>query len=416
MKKINYNNLFEILPKRATCIVSHAAATPTRFLDYLARKEALIDFYEIIHMIPLGDSPYFKDENKHKIKHNSLFVGKSTRDIVFKNIADYTPIHFSSIPKYIANLSPDLCVIQVSRTINNKVSLGVSVDYGYQAFKSSKIKIGIQNKFMPYTYGDGEIEIDEFDYIVEDHAKLHEISTIISQSQEVYNRIANHISQIIRDNCTLQLGIGNIPDMVLTKLHDKKNLGIHSEMVSDSIIDLIDRGVINNLNKSINKGLNVVSFAIGTKKLYDYLDLNKNFLFKSVDYVNNPLNISHNLNMVSINSALEVDLQGQVNAETLDGKQISGVGGQVDFVRGSQLSSGGISVIALPSTDKTEKISRIVSKINSKNIITTTRNDVDYICTEYGIVQLSGKSTYERKRLMVSISHPMFRESLRKEI
>lgn len=409
----NYDELISKLPKEAKCVVSHAAAMPTKFLNHLSKNYKKVKNYEIIHMVPMGETAYC-DLNlpiDFTIKHNSLFVGKSTRRAVAENLADYTPVHFSQIPRYIRLIKPEIAVLQISRTINGRASLGVSVDYGIQAFYSAKIKVGIQNKFMPYTFGDGELNIEDFDYIISDNTPLHELITS-EEFDPISDKISNHIINLIKDNATLQLGIGNIPNYVLKKLIKLKNLGLHSEMISDGIIDLVENGVINNTKKMLNPKKSTVSFALGTKKLYDYLDLNENFIFKSVEYINNFKNITKNENVVSINSAIEVDLEGQVNSEKLNGLQFSGVGGQVDFVRAAQHSKNGISIIALPSTDSSKSHSRIVKKIDTINTITTSRNDVHYVCTEYGLVNLFGESLSNRKTLLKSISHPNFHAKL----
>lgn len=416
MEYIDYKNLIKYLPKKAKVVVSHAAAIPNNALKYIINNFENIEYYEFIHMIPFGNIPYCDEGfNNKKVKHNSLFVGKQTKLFVNEGKADYTPIHFSMIPQYLAELEPDICILQISREINSKISLGISVDYGLQALKSSKLKIGIQNNRMPYTFGDGEIDPGIFDYIIQDNFDLHALESETKLKNEVIDMISDNISKLIEDASTLQLGIGLIPDYVLKKLYNKKDLGVHSEMISDSIIELLEEGIITNKFKLLDNGYLTASFAVGSNKLYKYLDLNDKFRFRTVDFVNNPFNIASNPSVVSINSAIEVDLSGQVNAEKIDGVQISGVGGQVDFVRGSRMSYKGKSIIALPSTTKDFAYSRIVSKISSNNTVTTTRNDVDYVCTEYGCVKLSGKSISDRKELLISIAHPKFRSMLLKE-
>ncbi len=415
MKYIDYEEIFDLLPKKARIVLSHAAAIPNKVLDYLVDKASKIDYYEFIHMIPFGNIPYcVSDFEYDNIKHNSLFVGRQTQEFVNNGISDYTPINFSMVPKYLEEIQPEVCILQVSKTINSRVSLGISVDYGLQAFKSSKLRIAIQNSKMPYTFGDGEIHINEFDYIVRDDFELHTLVEQVDKRSDVYDLIANSIANLINNGSTLQLGIGAIPNYVLKKLSSKSNLGIHSEMISDNIIDLIESGVINNLNKVIDKGFITATFALGSKRLYDYINLNPKFKFRTVDFVNNPNIISQNPASISINSALEIDLSGQVNAEKLNGYQISGVGGQLDFVRGSRMSLNGKSIIAMPSTNSDSTISRIRSKIPENNIITTTRNDVDYVCTEFGLVKLSGETLTKRRDLLISIAHPKFRDDLYK--
>ena len=232
---------------------------------------------------------------------------------------------------------------------------------------------------------------------------------------DVERKIGEYCASLIDDGATLQLGIGAIPDAVLTFLKDKKDLGIHSEMISDGVVDLVNAGVITNKRKNIHKGKMIVTFLMGSKKLYDYIENNPEVELHPVDYVNNPFVIAQNDNLISINSAIQVDLMGQVNSETIGNKQFSGTGGQVDFVRGAAMSKGGKSIIALPSTAAKGTISKIVFNLDNGSAVTTLRNDVDYVVTEYGVAKLKGRSLRERAKALIAISHPNFRESLMKE-
>lgn len=412
MKLNSIFDLLPIIPKTGTIVLSHAVSTSTDFISLLVENAKLFRNLEIIHMVPVAQ-PYYCDEiYSNSFVHNALFAGQLTKVAIRDNRAHYTPILFSQVPEYLGSRKIDLFVTQVSAGINENVSLGVSVDYAISAIKSAKIVVGIQNDYMPYTFGDGVISIKNFNYICESNTPLLELNSsgIVSPA---FQQIASHIKPLVCDGATLQLGIGALPDTILKILNDKNDLGVHSEMVSDGIVSLVDSGNITNKRKKNNIGKSVVSFAMGRKNLYDYIDNNDKFLFKNVDYVNNPSIISENDNVVSINSALQVDLHGQVNAEMIDGVQISGVGGQVDFVRGARLSKNGKSIIAFPSTSSDGTVSRIIRKIGTDGVVTTSRNDVDYICTEYGVVKLSGKTLREREELLLSIAHPKFRDSIK---
>lgn len=413
MKNIEIADIVDLIPEQGTIVLSHAVATHRSFIEALIQYADKFRKLEIIHMVPVEDALYCQQEVQENFFHNALFVGKTTKNAIRDGRAVYTPIFFSEVPRYLKLKTIDVFIATVSRTLNNTVSLGVSVDYGYTAMKNARCVVGIQNEQMPYTIGDGEFSLEAFDYIAKNNIEL---STIKSQSDNgVYSRIATHITPLIEDGSTLQLGIGNLPDAVLRKLSNRNDLGLHSEMISSGILPLLKNGNITNASKTYCPNKSVVSFAMGNKELYDYLDMNANILFQRVEKVNNPYVIGQNKNVISINSALEVDFHGQVNAEMLNGVQVSGVGGQVDFVRGARISQGGKSIIAFPSTSSNEKFSRIIPRLGEKSIVTTSRNDVDYICTEFGCVQLSGKSITERKELLISIAHPKFRDLLRGE-
>jgi 4-hydroxybutyrate CoA-transferase len=287
------------------------------------------------------------------------------------------------------------------------------VDIARRAADCSKIVIAEINEQMPRVHGDSFIHINKIDYLIKNNHPLPEIN--IPKEDGVGSKIGQYIGDLIEDGSTLQLGIGAIPDAVLRTLNHKKDLGIHSEMISDGVVDLVESGVINCSKKTFMPGKIVVTFLIGTKKLYDFVDDNPMIMIAPVSFTNNPNIIAQNDKMVSINSALQVDLVGQVASEAINYLQISGVGGQVDFVRGANLAKEGKSIIAFPSTAKDGKISRIVCGLNAGTFVTTSRNDVDYIVTEYGIVQLKNKSVWERAKALIKISHPKFREKLELE-
>jgi 4-hydroxybutyrate CoA-transferase len=291
------------------------------------------------------------------------------------------------------------------------MSFGVSVDYTVQAAKSANIVIAEVNKQMPRTNG-VSIPVSEIDYIIETNRPLIELTP--PKITDIEEKIGQNIASVVPDQANLQLGIGGIPDAALKFLQEKRDLGIHTEMFSDGVVDLYEKGVITNKFNNVNPGKFTATFLMGTKKLYQFVDDNPEVEMHTVDYTNNVM-IAGKVNMlVSINSALQVDLFGQICADTLGYQQYSGVGGQVDFVRASSLSPGGKSIIALPSTNKGVTISRIVPKLNEGACVTTSRNDVHYIVTEYGIADLRGKTSRERANLLINIAHPDFRDQLKK--
>ena len=398
-------------------VFDHACGESTLLTDSLMKNKNLFKKAEIIHMVAMGKGEYAKRENSEFFRHNALFVGGSTREATNGGYGDYTPSFFFEIPQLFkkgAILNPDVTLIQVSSPDEHGYcSYGISCDYTKSAAENSNIVIAQVNKFMPRTFGNCFIHVDDIDFIIEEATPIIELP--IPKIGEIERKIGEYCSTLINDGDTLQLGIGAIPDAVLTFLTDKKDLGIHSEMISDGVVDLVNLGVITNKRKNINTGKSVVSFLMGSKKLYDYIDNNPEIELHPVEYVNNPFIIAQNDNMISINSAIQIDLMGQVNAETIGFKQFSGTGGQVDFVRGAAMSKGGKSIIALPSTAAKGSISKIVFTLDEGAAVTTSRNDVDYVVTEYGIAHLKGKSLKERAKALIEIAHPNFREELRKK-
>ena len=303
-----------------------------------------------------------------------------------------------------------MALIQVSKPDKNGyVSLGISVDYTKSACEVAKIVIAQVNENMPKTFGDSFLHISDIDYIVEKNEPIIELPK--AKIGEVEKEIGRYCASLINDGDTLQLGIGAIPDAVLTFLKDKKDLGIHSEMVADGVAELVKEGIITNKRKKLDPGKMVVTFSMGTRELYDFLDDNPSVMFMPVDYVNNPTVIMQEDNIVSINSCVQIDLMGQVASETIGETQISGTGGQVDFIRGASMAKNGRSIIAMPSTVK-GKLSKIVTKLDDYSVVTTSRNDVDYVITEYGIAHLRGKTLRERSLALINIAHPDFRDEL----
>lgn len=394
-------------------VIGHACGEPQSLVDAMVNQAARLENVEIVHMVAMGKAKYCQPGMEKHFTHNALFVGGSTRKAVNEGRAVYTPCFFSEIPRLFRNgsLPVDAALIQVSKPDEHGYcSFGVSVDYTRPAALAAKTVIALVNDQMPRTLGDCFIHVSELDYIVEASVPLIELPK--PEISEVEEKIGYHVAQLVEDGSTLQLGIGSIPDAVLLFLQDKKDLGIHTEMFSDGVVELVESGVITNKAKSYHPGKIVANFLMGTKKLYDFVNNNPMVEMYSVDYTNDPFIIAKNPKMTSINSALQVDLTGQVCADTIGYKQYSGVGGQVDFVRGASRSEGGKSIIALPSTAMGGKLSRIVTHLDEGAAVTTSRNDVHYIVTEYGHAQLRGKSLNERAKALIEIAHPDFRESL----
>jgi len=396
-------------------VFAHAAGEPTILVDELVKQKDRLENIEIVHMVPIGEAEYCQPGMEKHFRHNSLFTGAKTRKSIKEGRSDYTPVFFSEIPRLFKEkiLPVDVALIQLSPPDQNgNLSFGVSVDYTMAAAESAKIILAEVNKKMPRTAG-SNIHISQIDFLVETNRKLLEIP--LPEISEIEEKIGSYVASLVPDKSNLQLGIGAIPDAVLTFLTEKKDLGIHSEMFSDGVVDLYEKGVITNKYNNLNPGKFTATFLMGTKRLYDFVDNNPDVVMRPVDYTNKITIAGQVDRLISINSAIQVDLYGQVCADTMGYQQFSGVGGQVDFVRASSISKGGKSIIALPSTNKKITASRIVSQLYEGACVTTSRNDVHYIVTEYGIADLRGKTVRQRAQILISIAHPDFRDKLRED-
>jgi len=396
-------------------VFGHAAGEPIVLVDELVKQKDRLQDIEIVHMVPLRECEYCLPEMEKHFRHNSLFSGAGTREAIREGRADYTPIFFSEIPRlFRENILPvDVALIQLSPPDEKGfMSFGVSVDYTMQAAESAKIVIAEVNKQMPRTHG-SYIHISQINHVVETDRPLIEIP--IPKITNIEEKIGDYVASIVPDQANLQLGIGGVPDAVLKFLQNKNDLGIHTEMFSDGVVDLYEGGIITNKYNNLNPGKFTATFLMGTKRLYDFVDDNAVVDMHPVDYTNNVMIAGKINKLISINSAIQVDLYGQVSADTIGYQQYSGVGGQVDFVRASSLSSGGKSIIAFPSTNKKKTLSRIVPNLDEGACVTTSRNDVHYIITEYGIADLRGKNLRQRADALINIAHPNFRTQLEEE-
>ena len=396
-------------------VVAHATGEPSLLLDAMVENAAQYEKVEIVHMVAMGKAAYCQPEYDRNFHHNSFFLGATSRAAAAEGRADFTPVYFSEIPALLEeHLHPNVALVQVSPPDEHGYcSLGVSVDYTKAAAQCADLVIAQVNRQMPRTLGDCFLHVTQIDCLVESDAPVIELAP--PNISQVECAIGQNVAQLVRDGDTLQLGIGAIPDAVLLFLKEKNDLGIHTEMFSDGVVELAEAGVITNRKKTLHRGCSVATFLMGTRRLYDYVDNNPAVAMYPVDYVNDPYVIRQNDNLVSINSCVQIDLMGQVVSTSVGLRQISGVGGQMDFVRGANLSRGGRAVMALPSTAGGGKISKIVPFIDQGSAVTTTRNDVGYVVTEYGIAQLKGKTLRQRAEALIEIAHPHFRDALREE-
>lgn len=389
--------------------------TPLYLLHELAKESSRLQNVELVSITLKGDIEIDKAEYQESFHINSLFVSAPIRNAVAEGRADFIPVFLSDIPDLFKNkiLELDVAIVQVSPPdIHGYCSLGLSVDIARAAVDSAKQIIALVNPLMPRTHGDGMMHTDRFTKMVFYQSDLVEES-YTNKVGETEMIIGKNIADLIDDGSTLQMGIGTIPDAVLRFLNNHKNLGVHTEMLSDGIINLVEKDIINNKKKLIHPNKSVTSFAIGSRKLYDYLDDNPAFAFLDIDYVNDPHVIRRNPKVIAINSAIEVDLTGQVCADSIGQLQYSGIGGQMDFMRGAALSAGGKPIIALNS--RTNKgIARIVPHLKEGAGVVTTRGHVHYVVTEYGVAYLFGKNLRQRAKLLIDIAHPDDRELLMK--
>ncbi|MGI5309081.1 GNAT family N-acetyltransferase [Rheinheimera sp. WS51] len=396
---------------------SHAAA-PTALVNDLIKNAKQLHDIEIVQVAILADNTWAKPEHQQLFKVNAFFIyGDTVRQAIAQGRADYTPCFMSGIPALFSDdiLPLDAALIMVSPADEHGYhSLGVSVDVVSAAAKAAKKVIAQVNPAMPVTYGQAFIHRDQIDAFYYAEQALPEISQPALDT--VTERIGQYVSLLVEDGATIQIGVGKVCDAVLRYLSNHKDLGVHSELITDGILELIKKGVINNRKKTFHQGKTVTSFCIGTQDLYDYIHANPHFGFYPSEYVNSPTNIARNDKMISINSAIEVDLTGQIVSDSLGHLFYSGIGGQVDFSRGASMSQGGKPIIALPSTAKNGTVSRIVPVISEGAGVVTSRGHVHYVVTEFGVASLRGKSIRERSLELIRVAHPKFREQLLEQV
>lgn len=398
-----------------TIMVANACGEPRTLMEALAERAPELRGVRTAAILVLGRPAYLRREIADSIRHVSLFCSTGTRMAVNEGWADFMPCFFSQVPSIIGTHIPsDVAFVSVAPPdARGFCSLGVAVDYSLRATQVCRTVIAEVNPTMPRLYGDCMVHVSDIDYLVEVERPIPEVPPSAPTDEE--RRAGENAAALIDDGATLQIGIGAMPEVVCSRLHDRRDLGVHSEMISDAVMDLVCAGAITNARKTLHPGKIVATFIMGSRRLYDWLDRNPIVEMHPVSYTNNPAVICQNKNMVAVNAALEVDLLGQVCADTLGQEQYSGVGGQVDFVRGARLSEGGKAVIVLTSTARNGTVSRITPTLKHGAVVTTSRNDVDYVVTEYGAAQLHGKTVRERMRALIEIAHPDFREGLERE-
>ena len=393
--------------------IQPGCAEPEVLVEALMKRGPFVEDVEIVHMLTMGTAPYVAPEMAGHFRHNAMFIGGNVRDAINDGRADYTPIYLSEIEElFVSGAMPlDVALVQVSPPdAHGYCSLGVGIDTTLTAVKQARFVVAHVNEQMPRTFGDSFVHVNDINVVVEANHPLPEMKKPVIT--ETHNAIGRNVASLIEDGSVLQTGIGGIPDAVLSMLMDRRGLGVHSEMFSDGIIPLIEAGVITGERKNFKPRKVIVGFVLGTKKVFDYVDNNPIFEFHPTAYVNDPGLIARNDRMVAINSALQVDLTGQVCSDSSGNQFYSGIGGQVDFLRGASRSKGGKPIIAISSTAKSGTISRIVPMLSPGAGVVTSRGLVRYVVTEFGVAYLHGKSIRERAKALIEIAHPKFREEL----
>lgn len=412
-KSCSIEEAVSVVKSKDRVYISGNAATPFRLTEALAQRKDDLQNVEITHVLLLGDDPLSKPDMESHFRHNSLFVGPADRAAVNDGRADYTPVFLYEIPElfYSGKLPLDVAFLHVSPPDEHGfVSFGVECLASKAAAETAKIVVAQVNDKMPRTLGDSFLHVSRIAKLIEVSDELPELN--IPPFTEVEERIGSYIAELVEDGCTLQLGIGGIPNAALKAMFNKRDLGIHTEMVSDGLVEAINAGVITGAKKTLHPGKVIATFYFGTKALYDFIDNNPIFETHPTNYTNHPFIIGQNEKMIAINSAIEVDLTGQVCSDSIGTRIYSGFGGQVDFIRGAAQSKGGKPIIALPSSTKQDTISKIVPTLQVGAGVVTTRADVHYVVTEHGVAYLHGKNLNERARALIHIAHPNFRAEL----
>jgi 4-hydroxybutyrate CoA-transferase len=393
--------------------VHPGCATPQRLLDALVARAAELEDVKIVHLMSIGRAEYVRPGMEKHFRHVALFCGKNVRDAVNAGRADYVPIFLSEVPKIFlrGHVPLDVALIHVSPPDEHGFcSFGVGVECTKAAAEAARVVIAQVNPAMPRVLGDNFIHVRKITHFVESNDPLTELPRV--RMSPAFEDIGKNVASLIEDGATLQLGIGGIPDAVLHFVRDRKHLGVHTEMFSDGMVELVEEGIVTNEKKTLHPGKIVASFVLGTRRLFDFIHNNPIVEFHPSDYVNDPFVIAQNDNMVAVNSAIAVDLTGQVCSDSIGDTIYSGFGGQVDFIRGASRAKNGRAVIALLSTAKDEGVSRISTVLDEGAGVVTSRADVHYVVTEFGVADLFGRSLRERARALIDIAHPKFREEL----
>lgn len=415
-KKCSIDEAASVVKDNDRIYVSGNAATPFGLMDALEKRKDELHNVELAHVLLFGDEPLSKPGMEGHFRHNSLFVGPADRAAVNAGKADYIPVFLYEIPSffYTGLLPVDVAFMHLSPPDEHGfMSYGVECLASKAAAESAKIVVAQVNEKMPRALGDSFIHATRVSKIVEISKDLPELQPI--PFTDVEKKIGANVASLVEDGSTVQLGIGGIPNAALKAMFDRRDLGVHTEMVSDSIIEAIEAGVVTGSKKTLHTGKIIATFYLGTKKIYEFIDNNPVFETHPCNYTNHPYIIGQNEKMVAINSAIEVDLTGQVCSDSIGTRIYSGFGGQLDFIRGAAQSKGGKPIIALPSTAKGGKLSKIVSTLQVGAGVVTTRADVHYIVTEYGVANLHGKNLRQRAEALISIAHPDFRNALEEE-
>ena len=418
-RKCSADEAMKLIQSGDRVLFAHAVAEPALLIDAMVANKHLYKDITVSHMVTLGKGEYSKPENHDVFTFEGWFTSPSTRKSIAEGHGEFVPVFFHEVPKYLRNdiFHEDVLLVTVTPPDEHGYCcVGVSSDYTMQAIKSCRTVIAEVNDQVPTVFGETFVHVSEIDAFVENSHPLFESKP--AKIGPVDEAIGKNCASLIEDGATLQLGIGAIPDAVLSQLGDKKNLGIHSEMIADGVVDLFEKGAIDCSQKGIDEGKMVVTFLMGTKKLYDFCDKNPMVELKPVDYVNHPEVVAQLKNLVCINACVQVDFMGQIVSECIGTKQISGVGGQVDFVRGAAMSHDGKAkaIIAMPSVTVMKDgtmVSKIVPFIDHGAAVTTSRCDADYIVTESGIARMKGRTLKDRARQLINIAHPDFREELK---
>ena len=412
-KRVGPTEAVQCIQSEMRVYIHPGCAEPETLVEALMARGPYVKNVEIVHLLTTGRADYVAPQMEGHFRHNAMFIGGNVRQAVNEGRADYTPVFLSQVEDLFESgeMPIDVALIQVGPPdAHGFCSLGVGVDATLTAARCAKIVIAQVNDQMPRTFGDCFLHVKDLDVVVEVSRPLCELKPV--QIADAHHEISKHVAGLIEDGSTIQLGIGGIPDAVLLKLTSHRDLGVQTEMLSDSVIPLIESGVINGSRKTIHRGKIILSFVLGSRKLFDYVNNNPIFEFHPNKYTNDPWVIAQNDKMVAVNSALQVDITGQVCADSIGTSFYSGIGGQVDFIRGASHAKGGKPIIAIPATAKNGTISRIVPMLDPGAGVVTSRGSVHYIVTEFGVAYLHGRTIRQRAEALIEIAHPKFRDEL----